>query len=395
MNSKRRLRRWVYILLPFSLILAFCLTTCELIKGVERTVILTEHVVDSGFTDAFWVDAEDFDEDGDIDIVGTSFSTDTLAWWENTDGKGTYGSRNTITISFTGAVNIYAANLDDDKDIDLLCAARDGDEIAWWENDGNGSFTYHSIDNSLDYAYGVYAADLDGANGLDALCSTHASVADDPEPHGRMAWWKNDGFGSFAIQSDIDSGFSRGISVYAADLDGDEDMDVIQAIYVDDDVKWYENNGDGTSWTVHDIDLNFVSASCVYAEDLDGDDDIDVLGSATDDDEIAWWENNGSGSFGSRQIIDGSFDGARCVIAADMDEDGDMDVLGTAYFTEATAWWRNQDGQGTFGDRQIIKDNFDWACCVCVADIDGDGDEDVIGTARNDNSVIWWEKSLE
>ena len=47
----------------------------------------------------------------------------------------------------------------------------------------------------------------------------------------------------------------------------------------------------------------------VYAVDIDGDGDMDVLGAASGANEIAWYENNGSGTFSAKQLIGSSFDG--------------------------------------------------------------------------------------
>jgi len=41
------------------------------------------------------------------------------------------------------------------------------------------------------------------------------------------------------------------------------------------------------------------------------------------------------------------FDGACSVHAADMDGDGDMDVLGAAYLADDITWWENTDGRRT------------------------------------------------
>ena len=43
--------------------------------------------------------------------------------------------------------------------------------------------------------------------------------------------------------------------------------------------------------------------TCVYAADLDGDGDIDVLSASSYDGKIAWYENDGAGQFGSQQVI--------------------------------------------------------------------------------------------
>jgi len=45
----------------------------------------------------------------------------------------------------------------------------------------------------------------------------------------------------FGPQSVISSAADAAASVYAADVDGDGDMDVLSASYYDDKISWYEN----------------------------------------------------------------------------------------------------------------------------------------------------------
>ena len=79
-------------------------------------------------------------------------------------------------------------------------------------------------------------------------------------------------------------------SVYAIDVDGDGDMDVLSASDQDDTIAWYENNG-SESFTAHTITSSADGANSVYAVDLDGDGDMDVLSASWNDDKIAWYEN--------------------------------------------------------------------------------------------------------
>jgi Na+/citrate or Na+/malate symporter len=81
------------------------------------------------------------------------------------------------------------------------------------------------------------------------------------------------------------------VSVYAADLDGDGDLDVLSASNYDDKIAWYANDGMGHFGPQQVITTAAAGARSVYAADLDGDGDLDVLSASSDDDKIAWYEN--------------------------------------------------------------------------------------------------------
>jgi hypothetical protein len=86
-------------------------------------------------------------------------------------------------------------------------------------------------------------------------------------------------------------------------------------------------------------------ARSVYATDLDGDGDADVLSASQLDDKIAWYENLGGGSFGAQQVITTSAYGARSVYATDLDGDGDADVLSASWLDDKIAWYENLNWQ--------------------------------------------------
>ncbi|MBT3233272.1 MAG: VCBS repeat-containing protein, partial [Calditrichaeota bacterium] len=105
------------------------------------------------------------------------------------------------------------------------------------------------------------------------------------------------------------------------------------------------------NFTEHTIGDDFSYAQSVYAADIDGDGDIDVLGAVSEADDIAWWENDGDQNF-SRHTIASNFDGAKSVYAEDIDGDGDMDVIGAASVADDIVWWEN-DGDQNFMEHTI------------------------------------------
>jgi len=114
----------------------------------------------------------------------------------------------------------------------VLSASRFDNKIAWYENDGNENFTPHIISIIALGAISVYAVDVDGDEDIDVLSATFDG--------GKIAWYENDGNENFTphtITTDADEPFS----VYAVDVDGDGDIDVLSASEGDNKIAWYEN----------------------------------------------------------------------------------------------------------------------------------------------------------
>src|SRR5574340_736320 len=95
-------------------------------------------------------------------------------------------------------------------------------------------------------------------------------------------------------------------------------------------------------------------------------------------DTIAWYENtDGQGDFGPHRTITTNADRASSVYAADVDGDGDLDVLSASGADNKVAWYENTDGKGAVGPQQVTATTAD-ARAVYAADMDGDGDLDAV-----------------
>jgi hypothetical protein len=236
------------------------------------------------------------------------------------------------------------------------------------------------ISTAADAAFSVYATDLDGDGDADVLS---ASL------DGKIAWYENLGGGAFGAQQVITTATAIARSVYATDLDGDGDADVLSASQVDDKIAWYENLGGGAFGPQQVITTAADGAYSVYATDLDGDGDADVLSASTDG-KIAWYENLGGGVFGGQQVITTAAAGARSVYATDLDGDGDADVLSASFDDNKIAWYENLGG-GAFGAQQVISTAAIGAWSVHATDLDGDGNADVLSASHYDDKIAWYE----
>lgn len=357
--------------------------------GIHRNAIFPfKAVIDDEFSGAFAVHAADLDGDGDYDIVGGAASSNDVAWWENTAGDATVWEKQMIDGNFSIVRAVDTADVDGDDDLDVLAASIGSNSIAWWENlTGDGSsWSKHDVGLGFSGAFWSHAADVDGDGDIDVLGAAFNASS--------ITWWENvDGSGLNWDTHNIDNNFDQAVGVYTADFDGDGDRDVVGAAYGGSDITWWENRLDeGEPWVERPVDPNYAGAVGVYAADIDGDGDQDVVGAANGAQEFTWWENvNGDGAVWTRQAVGEGFGNAEGVYAADLDNDGDMDILGAAQIANTMAWWENLNGDGSTWAEHIVDDNFNEAVSVYAADLDGDGDLEMLGAAAVDNAIAWWD----
>ena len=352
-----------------------------------------QRVVDFTAVGAVSVFAADLDGDGDQDVISATDNYSRIAWYENLDGRGDFGPPQIIADGWTHVREVTAADLDGDGDVDVLSAAEEDDTVAWYQNlDGLGTFgPPRVITDAADGAFAVLATDLNGDGHRDVLV---ASIRD-----GTVAWFENiDGLGTFGGPRIITDLARKPGSVAAADLDGDGDCDVLSADWDDwaPKVSWYENT-DGLGAFGPPLLLREGHENlCVFASDLDGDGDGDVLTADEGMHQVSWFENtDGSGGFGAERIIEGpslhpTF--PRAADTGDLDGDGDRDLL--LISDDGIAWYENRDGGGRFGFRRLIAAESYGATAGANADVDGDGDQDIVATSYDgpyQNKLMWYE----
>ncbi len=164
--------------------------------------------------------------------------------------------------------------------------------------------------------------------------------------------------------------------VAAADLDGDGDIDLVAGHY--DTISVHLNNGDGTFSPRDEFVTGYYYIRSVVPLDLDSDGDIDLaVGSGAGPwGRVQLLSNQGDGTLDSltKFYLPGSC-GAGGLITADIDGDGDPDLISPGGYTDTVAVVPN-NGDGTFGTA-VCYPVGDTSSLVSASDFDNDGDMDL------------------
>ncbi|MCW9096490.1 MAG: T9SS type A sorting domain-containing protein [Ignavibacteriaceae bacterium] len=345
-----------------------------------------KHTIDGNFSGAASVYAIDVNGDSLIDVLGAGGGANSITMWKNDGNNPIFWEEQTVVYNFQVASSVFSVDLDNDGDNDVLGSAWMDDEIAWWSNNGGNpvEWTKQPIDQNFDGAQEIYATDIDGDEDIDVLGAAMNG--------NQIVLWYNNGETPITWSKQIIAeNFDWARSVYALDVNDDTRIDILGAAYSVNKISLWINNGDST-WTEQVIDSNFPGAHKVYACDIDNDNDIDILGAAHLGDEVAWWENEeGNPIQWTKHTIEQNLDGAISVYACDIDKDGDADVLGGAEVAnDVTLWLNNGDSPVTW-TKQTIDCDFAGAWGVFAEDIDNDSTIDIIAAASIANDIAWWE----
>ncbi len=191
----------------------------------------------------------------------------------------------------------------------------------------------------------------------------------------------------------VTSDYLGGQSVGATDLDQDGDVDIVIVENFNSKISWFENDGNYnyTENLIEDRDRTYPTA--IMPVDLDKDDDIDLLVAEEGlypsyDGSVVWFENDGSQHF-TCHYIDSDCRGPNSLDIADLDHDGDMDVIAGSWALSDLAWYIN-DGNQNF-TKYLINENYTGIISPLAIDLDQDGDMDFLAAASKSNEIIWFE----
>ncbi|HKQ61535.1 MAG TPA: VCBS repeat-containing protein [Candidatus Polarisedimenticolaceae bacterium] len=252
------------------------------------------------------------------------------------------------------------------------------------------TFTDRLVSTEAPQADGVAAGDVDGDGDVDVVTGEYGISS--------IAWYENDGASPPAWTKRIVGAANGAVNVAVADADGDGDGDVFSANLNDEGINFYENLGGAPPSWVRRV-LSFDGGAWgVDAADVDGDGDVDGIGGLMNTScgpplcvGVEWYENDGARPprF-TRHPVSPGFVGALSVRGADVDGDGDTDILSVDNGNNRVLWYENDGAVPPAWTAHVLTNAIDpWG--VFSADLDRDGDTDVLTASIGDDRLVWYE----
>ena len=294
--------------------------------------------------------------------------------------------------------SIFTVDIDNDSDLDILFGGLDG--VSLFTSAGSISydletifsempmiplFTHNQTNNSGTNIKSIFSADMDGDYHMDVLAGGDSGIY----------LWKN--LGQYPVSSSISNiawdPISNRIvkSIIALDLDGDIDIDIIAG--GDFGIVWYENNGD-INPTFSEHTITNTGATSLSGEDVNGDgaSRLDLLAIGNNG-EVRLYQNDGSTTPDFSEQLICSNCALSSIVPADLDSDGDIDVL-----TNTERGWRWHENNGLINPTFSTSSEYNYELYPCtthntfvsVTDIDMDDDLDVVyghGWYRNESQA--------
>jgi hypothetical protein len=326
----------------------------------------------------------DIDKDGKLDFFSGE-GRDKPSWWFQRGADG--WKRWLVSDSNIADVGAVAMDVDGDGWTDKVSSG------LWYRNPGfppgapaaDTGFRVCRY-SSLEYLHDIVAADFDGDGRADILTIDYGGIHwfRTPPPDSACGMWEERMVVAYPVPLQDHGGIAAG------DLDGDGDPDVARMD------RWYENaDGKGSAWIEHanipfgPLPTGFywgLSGRALIA-DVDGDGHNDLAESECDlaNGRVFWFSNpDGKGLRWVAHLVKDSTDGQdfHSLILADFDGDGDPDLFsagaGSSEKDPKAYVWENLDGKGGQWKERIIQDEGLEIHDAAGADMDGDGDTDIL-----------------
>lgn len=343
----------------------------------------------------------DLEGDGDSDIVSANRFSSTVTLFLQT-GAGEFSSVPTFDFGFVDEVgapdSLTVGHLQGRERLDVVTANSDGSELRVFKGRISGFDEIALVlPSTFEAPTSSANGDFDGDGDQDIVSANRGS--DD------LALFYQNGRGDFSevvpIPPPENEQQRKPRVVQTSDLDGDGDLDLVSANFKSDNVSLYRRNEKGG----YDVEVlgggmeteggrKMRGPTGLAISDLDGDGDLDIVTANAKSDNLTVFEQREDGLFTVRELecFSCGFGSPVSVFVDDLDEDGDQDVaVASALSDELSVFFMERPWEYR-RPPLILNDpgTTDRPVTVVAADVDSDGDLDLLSAnARSDSISIF------
>ena len=337
----------------------------------------------------------DIDFDGDMDLI-TSYSLTDEVVLEINNGNNTWQFiqvGNNIVAMFA-----VPADFDGDGDLDIVAVGlfdrntgfNTEGEVIWYEQNGAiDNWIPHSIDTNIIHPRYLDVADIDNDGDMD-FAVVSSGQDNNGQGFGNVAvWYENTSNGTVWTRWTIVSNLTNPESIRIGNVDNDNTPDILIGEYGGGRVLWYAsaNNPKRNNWAGLSISYNFATPSSAQFYDMNGDNNLDVVVAFDLPGVLAWFENPGNQSNNwQHNIISNTVNEVSEFIRGDFNNNGLLDFALGSFSNGYMAILENQ----TMGNYALHSYPYFSFTSVESADIDADGDLDLVTSSYDGNRIDWW-----
>jgi len=320
----------------------------------------------------------DIDNDGDQDLI-VSFSTSSSIWCFNNDGANVYGPKRNLTTSLVGLFDEMITDLNGDGFPDLVYAEDNSgyDNLVVRMNLGTGSFgPIQVISNEQNQAQFFEARDLT-SDGIPDLVLTKYGAR-------QLVLMPGIGDGTFGAEQVLANNIPRSFQFAMVDMNNDGVEDALLGSPVDSVIVYYPGMVGGSFGAQVLISKNHVDLVYMEPFDMDNDGANDVMAVGS----LLITHRNLSAGTSWESTIQSMRAGFDQMVLADMDQDGDDDLVTGYSGANRAIVWHPKEGDGYLRPKLAVAGIADLKQ-FRAADLDGDGRMDLIYRTQYDQSLSW------
>ncbi|MCG8546212.1 MAG: VCBS repeat-containing protein [Alphaproteobacteria bacterium] len=309
-------------------------------------------------------------------------------WWANPGTAEAPWKRHSVGGRYKNMAVVH--DFDGDGDLDLLGTDGDvsGSNFYLASNSGRGDFIVTSVGPAADgdFLQGAAVGSFLGT-GTQVVLSWHNGAR--TKPVKGTQWYRVPTDPKTPWRWERIHAFSNEEEISLGDVDGDGGLDIHLGSH------WLQNDGEGAFKLMPAVRLPKGSVDRVRLADIDGDGDLDVVIGAERAKHLLWGENPGPGDNGlwKHHTIASAFLHMSLDVA-DIDGDGDLDVVSGAHKGDGKVAIYENSHQGKRWRSHTVDPGIrtvDHHAGTQLVDIDGDGDLDIVSVGWKKTSVTLYE----